>query len=111
MLIAAMCHDVEHDGFTNTYHVNAITERAIRYHDKAVQENWHASTAVRMMSMPENDFLENVTANERSVFRYKVISMILATDMGSHQEHLDQFRNRIESLGITPEKQNGNLFI
>ena len=36
MIIAAMCHDVEHDGYTNVYHVNAKTERALRYHNKAV---------------------------------------------------------------------------
>ena len=49
MIIAAMCHDVEHDGYTNSYHVNAATERSMRYHDQAVQENWHAATAVRLM--------------------------------------------------------------
>ena len=49
MIIAALCHDVEHDGYTNAYHVNAGTERALRYHDQAVQENWHASIAVRFL--------------------------------------------------------------
>ena len=49
LIIAAMCHDVEHDGFNNSYHVNAGTERSMRYHDQAVQENWHAAVAVRLM--------------------------------------------------------------
>lgn len=35
-LIGAVCHDLGHDGFTNGYHVNAITERAIRYNDISV---------------------------------------------------------------------------
>jgi len=28
-LLAAVCHDLGHDGFTNSYHVNFITKRAI----------------------------------------------------------------------------------
>lgn len=33
VIISAACHDVEHDGFTNTFHVNGITERSMRYHE------------------------------------------------------------------------------
>jgi hypothetical protein len=36
MIIASMCHDLGHDGFTNSYHVNAITERAIDSNDVSV---------------------------------------------------------------------------
>lgn len=36
MLIAAACHDFDHDGMTNTYHVNSMTNRALRYHDESV---------------------------------------------------------------------------
>ncbi len=35
-IVAAACHDYEHDGFNNSYHVNYMTDRALRYHDKAV---------------------------------------------------------------------------
>ena len=30
---AAVCHDFGHDGFTNAYHVNSISDRAITYSD------------------------------------------------------------------------------
>ena len=36
MLLAAACHDLGHDGFTNGYHVNAITPRAIDFNDVSV---------------------------------------------------------------------------
>lgn len=32
-LVAAGCHDFGHDGFTNGFHVNTMSERAIRYSD------------------------------------------------------------------------------
>ena len=33
VVVSAVCHDYEHDGLNNAYHVNAISERAIRYSD------------------------------------------------------------------------------
>ena len=35
-LLAAACHDLGHDGYTNGYHVNRITKRAIDSNDVAV---------------------------------------------------------------------------
>jgi hypothetical protein len=35
-LIGAMCHDLGHDGYTNAYHVNTFSDRAIRYNDISV---------------------------------------------------------------------------
>jgi hypothetical protein len=31
--IGCVCHDYAHDGLNNAYHVNAISDRAIRYND------------------------------------------------------------------------------
>ena len=36
IIIAAVCHDFGHDGFNNGYHVNAVTDRALRYNDISV---------------------------------------------------------------------------
>jgi hypothetical protein len=36
MLIGSVCHDFAHDGLNNAYHVNATSERAIRYNDVSV---------------------------------------------------------------------------
>jgi hypothetical protein len=36
VLIASLCHDFAHDGLNNAYHVNAISDRAIRYNDQSV---------------------------------------------------------------------------
>ena len=42
LIIAAIAHDLGHDGFNNNYHVNAITRRAIDSNDNSVQETYHA---------------------------------------------------------------------
>lgn len=33
MIVGAACHDLGHDGFTNGYHVNTISTRAIDSND------------------------------------------------------------------------------
>ena len=35
-IIASACHDFDHDGLNNAYHVNFMTDRALRYHDMHV---------------------------------------------------------------------------
>lgn len=35
-VIAAVCHDFDHDGFTNTFHVNTHSQRAVRFEDESV---------------------------------------------------------------------------
>jgi len=33
VVISAVCHDFGHDGLTNAYHINKISDRAITYSD------------------------------------------------------------------------------
>lgn len=49
-IMAAICHDLGHDGFTNSYHVNAITLRAINSNDVSVQETFHSAEFFRIMN-------------------------------------------------------------
>lgn len=48
-LTAAICHDLGHDGFTNSYHVNAVTQRAIDSNDVSVQEHFHSAELFRIL--------------------------------------------------------------
>ncbi len=35
LLVAALCHDLDHDGHTNSFHINAGTELAQRFNDRS----------------------------------------------------------------------------
>ena len=48
--ISAICHDFGHDGFTNGYHVATISDRAIRYSDQSVQENYHSAESFAILN-------------------------------------------------------------
>jgi hypothetical protein len=60
-VIAAICHDVGHDGLNNSYHSNAMTERAITSNDVSVQESYHAAETFRQLSKVDSNFMENMT--------------------------------------------------
>jgi len=57
LIIAACCHDLGHDGFSNAYHVNAVTSRAIDSNDGAVQETFHAAELFRILAQDSYNFL------------------------------------------------------
>jgi len=60
MLIAAAAHDLGHDGLTNSYHMNAITARAIDANDISVQEHYHTAELFRILSIDGFNFLEDL---------------------------------------------------
>ncbi len=60
-----MCHDFKHDGFTNSYHVNVKSNRAITYNDIAVQENYHVAQSFEILQDPSYDFIADLSKEEK----------------------------------------------
>ena len=104
MFIAAISHDFGHDGFTNAFHVNVITERAIRYSDVSVQENYHAAESFAILNNKEYSFLEDFSRDDYKTFRQRFVGIILATDMARHTSDLTKVKTLMEQRGIS----NGN---
>ena len=59
-LTAAICHDLGHDGYTNAYHVNTVSSRAIAHNDVSVQESFHVAETFKILSKPEANFLDGL---------------------------------------------------
>jgi len=93
MLTAAICHDLDHPGYNNTYQVNAKTELAIRYNDISPLENHHASVAFDILSRPNCNILGNLDAETYRKVRVGIIQSILATDMAQHSTILNDFKD------------------
>ncbi|KAG7267685.1 hypothetical protein CRUP_025391 [Coryphaenoides rupestris] len=83
LMTAAVCHDLDHPGYNNTYQINAATELAVRYNDISPLENHHCAVAFQILSLPECNIFANA-----------VITLILATDMARHGEILDSSSRR-----------------
>ncbi|KAJ8034461.1 High affinity cGMP-specific 3',5'-cyclic phosphodiesterase 9A [Holothuria leucospilota] len=97
LLTAAVCHDLDHPGFNNTYQINARTELAIRYNDVSPLENHHCAVAFKILGNPEFNIFANVTSEQFRTIRQKIIMLILATDMARHSEILEKFKSQINA--------------
>lgn len=69
VIMGAISHDFGHDGMTNAYHVNSISDRAIRYSDQSVQENYHAAESFAILNQTQYNFLENFSRDDFKTFR------------------------------------------
>ena len=49
ILIAALCHDLDHGGLNNAFHVKAQTPLALLYKDMSVLETHHCSRAITLL--------------------------------------------------------------
>lgn len=100
-LVAAACHDYDHDGFNNSYHVNAMTTRSVRYNDVSVQEAYHAAESFQVLLKPKNNFLSGMTSEDLKTFKRRMMGCILATDMAKHTEDIEAFKRTLQTRGIS----------
>jgi len=105
MLIAALCHDVGHEGLTNPFHINSQSDHAITYNDESVMEAMHAATCFRLAKEEEGC---DVFATARASGSFKsvrkdVIGLILATDMAKHKDEMARF-DKIDKLDFENEE-------
>lgn len=61
IIIAASCHDFKHDGYSNGFHSNSMSYRAIISNDQAVQENFHVSQSFIELIKEDQNFIESLT--------------------------------------------------
>ncbi|XP_050415598.1 high affinity cGMP-specific 3',5'-cyclic phosphodiesterase 9A isoform X4 [Patella vulgata] len=94
LMTAAVCHDLDHPGYNNTYQINARTELAIRYNDISPLENHHCAVAFQIISNPECNIFANVDKDTFKRVRAGITMLILATDMARHAEIMESFKDK-----------------
>ncbi|XP_070201858.1 high affinity cGMP-specific 3',5'-cyclic phosphodiesterase 9A-like [Littorina saxatilis] len=97
LLTAAVCHDLDHPGYNNTYQINARTELAIRYNDISPLENHHCAVAFQIQHNPETNIFANIDKDTFKRIRAGMTMLILATDMARHAEIMDSFKDKLSS--------------
>lgn len=98
-LIAAAIHDFEHEGTSNDFHVRTLSERALTYNNRSVNEQHHAAEAFRILLKPEYNFLSTMPCDEFHQLRSLILEIVLATDMAENQRILASFN---EMTGSSP---------
>ncbi|KAM8855860.1 high affinity cGMP-specific 3',5'-cyclic phosphodiesterase 9A isoform 2-T3 [Spinachia spinachia] len=104
LMTAAVCHDLDHPGFNNTYQVNAKTELAVRYNDISPLENHHCAVAFQIFSQQDCNIFSNFDPEAFKLIRQGTIMLILATDMARHGEILDSFKQKVDKFDYADEE-------
>lgn len=104
LMTAAVCHDLDHPGYNNTYQINAQTELAVRYNNISPLENHHCAVAFQIFSQPDWNIFSNLDPDTLKQIRESTIMLILATDMARHGEILDSFRQKVDTFDFANEE-------
>jgi len=105
LLVAGLCHDLEHPGTNNAYQINAMTDLALRYNDQSPLENHHCAVAWDILRDPACDLFNQLDEVQLRTVRKNFVTCVMATDMTCHfslKEELDGviLRNAKENQSI-----------
>jgi high affinity cGMP-specific 3',5'-cyclic phosphodiesterase 9 len=93
LLVAAITHDLDHDGHTNMFHRKTFTVHAqLASPSLPPLELHHATLAINMFNLRYPRIVEEWEPGAVRHFENFVVSCILATDMERHQYFIDEFR-------------------
>lgn len=87
MLVAAISHDIDHPGNTNSYEINSFSKYAKLYNDASVLENHHCTLTFELLE--QTGVLYTFQTKFR-LFRKTIIACILGTDMSKHSEFMEK---------------------
>ncbi|XP_059089272.1 dual specificity calcium/calmodulin-dependent 3',5'-cyclic nucleotide phosphodiesterase 1B-like isoform X3 [Tigriopus californicus] len=96
-LMAAIIHDFDHSGTTNNFHINAGSNLALLYNDRAVLENHHVSAFFRLIQENNCNIFANMQKADFREFRNLIIEMVLHTDMTQHFSQLKAMKTILQA--------------
>lgn len=94
ILMAALIHDIDHPGNTNSFEINIHSNLALKYNDKSVLENHHCSLAFYLIHSKEINLFENLQEKNFSTIRNIIIESVLSTDMKYHSDIISDMKNK-----------------
>eukprot|EP01112_Ceratiomyxa_fruticulosa_P016098 TRINITY_DN482_c0_g1_i1.p1 TRINITY_DN482_c0_g1~~TRINITY_DN482_c0_g1_i1.p1 ORF type:complete len:634 (+),score=133.81 TRINITY_DN482_c0_g1_i1:993-2894(+) len=97
LMVGAICHDLDHPGLNNSFHINTKAALAQIYNDNSVLENHHSALSFYILSRAGSNLFVNLSSAEFKDVRRIMIEGILATDMSLHFELATKFFNQLES--------------
>lgn len=112
LLIASLCHDLDHPGTNNQYQINTSSPLALLHNDQSVLENHHATMTFTLLRNPKLNVFRNVRPDQQRVVRKTIVNAILATDMSHHMDTTKQLGTVDSplSLDLKSDKDKSFLF-
>mmetsp|Transcript_98708 Transcript_98708/g.318302 ORF Transcript_98708/g.318302 Transcript_98708/m.318302 type:complete len:601 (-) Transcript_98708:102-1904(-) len=104
-IFSAIIHDMGHDGRNNAFHVNMQDEVALLYNDRSVLENYHVSSAFKLVAQsPETNLFGDLGKAQLTMVRRETVDMVLSTDMAYHFARVGNFGKLVKEMGNELEK-------
>lgn len=107
--IAAIIHDYKHPGLNNNFHINKRSNLSRRYNDISVLENYHVSSAFKIISQNNSNIFCDIQNEEYRVVRKRIVECVLATDMAKHAKEVASLKIKLENYKKT--KSNETYFV
>ncbi|KAH7474508.1 Dual 3',5'-cyclic-AMP and -GMP phosphodiesterase 11A [Phytophthora ramorum] len=86
MLVASLCHDIDHPGNTNDFELKMLSPMALTHNDDAVLERHHCRVTFIILNHKSAKMLQHLDRDRSKRVRQLIIACILATDMSKHFE-------------------------
>lgn len=84
LLVAAICHDTNHEGLNNVFNVRAETPLGILFKGQSVMETHHITECIPIINRADINLFGHFDNNEVKLVWKLFIQLILATDMAHH---------------------------
>ncbi len=73
LIISALSHDLDHDGYNNQYQINASTPLAMIYNDQSPLEMYHCAVAFTILNKPKSNIIASLSREANKQLRQNVI--------------------------------------
>ena len=90
LMIACLCHDIDHRGLTNNFQVQTSSPLAQLY-GTSVMERHHLDHCIMILNSSGNDILNSLPPDEYNTIIKVIEHAILATDLALYFKHHKQF--------------------
>ena len=111
LFISAAVHDLGHPGFTNNFLINSKDDKAIRYNDQSVLENFHVSEAFNIIFKKNGcNIFESMSNDDYKYCRKRIIQCVLATDMTQHTRAFQLLKTKIQTFQIKKGENVEKIF-
>lgn len=96
ILVAALAHDLGHDGFNNSFHCTTNSELAVMYNGISILENYSAAYLFRILRKEKCNIFAQLQVENMNKMRSRLIGLILDTDAKNHFMIMNRFRHSME---------------
>ncbi|XP_022255246.1 cAMP-specific 3',5'-cyclic phosphodiesterase 7B-like, partial [Limulus polyphemus] len=108
-LIAAVCHDLDHPGFTQPFLLATSNHLAVLYKNFSVLETHHWRMAVSCLR--ESKLLDHLEKDVCVEIERSIQSLILSTDLSLQQDFLLKFKKSMDEISVDLTKKEKRHFV